>query len=174
MLMRTFALCRVLFRPAAAQMLSFRLRKEGARATVVLVGTLDTKRVAYGCLRDCVRKHRVDVLSVDGGVLSEPLIEPDIAHAEVARAAGAVIKELGRATVRWRWRPWGGGSRDGRAPPCGGTARRDSRARRLWGLRRLRRRSMSASRPTLRHTVVCRRRQQSKRAASERPAAVAG
>ena len=47
-------------------------------ATVVLLGTLDTKGHEYAYLRDRLRGHGVDVLLVDAGV-QEPLVEPDLA-----------------------------------------------------------------------------------------------
>jgi uncharacterized protein (UPF0261 family) len=63
-------------------------------ATVVLLGTLDTKGAEYAFLRDRVREHGVDVLLVDAGIF-EPTVEPDVAHDEVAREAGADVAELG-------------------------------------------------------------------------------
>ena len=42
-------------------------------ATVVLVGTLDTKGQEYAFLRDRLREHGVDVLLVDCGIMVEPL-----------------------------------------------------------------------------------------------------
>jgi uncharacterized protein (UPF0261 family) len=59
-------------------------------ATVVLVGTLDTKGFEYAYLRERLREHGVDVLLVDAGV-NEPLVEPDVSRGEVARAAGADV-----------------------------------------------------------------------------------
>ena len=56
-------------------------------ATVVLVGTLDTKGPEFAFVRDRIREHGVDVLLVDAGVF-EPQVEPDVSHDEVARAAG--------------------------------------------------------------------------------------
>jgi uncharacterized protein (UPF0261 family) len=47
-------------------------------ATVVLLGTLDTKGHEYAYLRDRLYEHGVDVLLVDAGV-TEPLVEPDLA-----------------------------------------------------------------------------------------------
>jgi uncharacterized protein (UPF0261 family) len=69
-------------------------------ATVVLVGTLDTKGTEYGFLRDRLRELGVDVLLVDCGVLGEPLLEADVAREEVARAGGADHAELVRAGDR--------------------------------------------------------------------------
>jgi uncharacterized protein (UPF0261 family) len=64
-------------------------------ATVVLVGTLDTKGVEYAYLRDRLLEHGVDVLVVDAGVHEPAGLEPDIARDEVARAGGADAAELG-------------------------------------------------------------------------------
>jgi uncharacterized protein (UPF0261 family) len=69
-------------------------------ATVVLVGTLDTKGVEYAYLRDRVREHGCDVLLVDAGILGEPLTEPDVTRQEVASAAGADVKALADAGDR--------------------------------------------------------------------------
>jgi uncharacterized protein (UPF0261 family) len=57
--------------------------------TVVLVGTLDTKGVEYGFLRDRIKEAGVDVLLVDCGVLGEPQVEADVRREDVAAAAGA-------------------------------------------------------------------------------------
>src|SRR3954468_13198288 len=64
-------------------------------ATVVLLGTLDTKGREYAYLRDRLREHDVDVVLVDVGVF-EPLTRADIANAEVARAGWADVAELAR------------------------------------------------------------------------------
>nr|BBH93183.1 hypothetical protein KTA_13820 [Thermogemmatispora argillosa] len=63
-------------------------------ATVVLVGTLDTKGHEYAYLRERVRAEGCDVLLVDAGVKGTPLTQPDISREEVARAAGAEVAEL--------------------------------------------------------------------------------
>jgi uncharacterized protein (UPF0261 family) len=68
-------------------------------ATVVLLGTLDTKGDEYAFLRDRLHEHGVDVVLVDAGV-NEPRIEPDISRAEVARAAGADAAGLAAAGDR--------------------------------------------------------------------------
>jgi uncharacterized protein (UPF0261 family) len=69
-------------------------------ATVVLVGTLDTKGIEYGFLRDRLREADVDVLLVDAGVMGEPLVEPDVSREEVAGAAGVDHSELVRTADR--------------------------------------------------------------------------
>ena len=63
-------------------------------ATVVLVGTLDTKGVEYDYLRSRLRERGVDVVLVDAGVMGEPLAKPDVGREEVARAAGAEVADL--------------------------------------------------------------------------------
>lgn len=63
-------------------------------AVVVLLGTLDTKGVEYDYLRARVREAGCEVILIDAGVLGQPLAEPDITRAEVARAAGADVAEL--------------------------------------------------------------------------------
>jgi uncharacterized protein (UPF0261 family) len=68
-------------------------------ATVVLAGTLDTKGHEYGFLRDRVREQGVDVLLVDVGIYP-PQIQPDIARAEAAGAAGEDVEALGEAGDR--------------------------------------------------------------------------
>jgi uncharacterized protein (UPF0261 family) len=68
--------------------------------TVVLIGTLDTKGIEYAFLRDRLRETGVDVVLVDAGVLGEPLVEPDVAREEVARAGGADHAELVRTGDR--------------------------------------------------------------------------
>ena len=75
-------------------------------ATVVLVGTLDTKGHEYAYLRDRLREQGVDVLLVDAGVF-EPQVEADVSRQDVAAAAGADADALaGQATAARRSRPW--------------------------------------------------------------------
>ncbi len=63
-------------------------------ATVVLVGTLDTKGAENEFVRDRLRAAGVDVLVVDTGVLEPPGFPPDITRQEVAAAAGAAFDAL--------------------------------------------------------------------------------
>jgi hypothetical protein len=70
------------------------------RATVVLVGTLDTKGHEYAFLRDRIMARGVDVLLVDAGILGEPLTEPDVTRQEVAAAAGVNVQALADAGDR--------------------------------------------------------------------------
>jgi uncharacterized protein (UPF0261 family) len=69
-------------------------------ATVVLVGTLDTKGREYDYLRERIREHGVDVVVVDTGVLGDPGIRPDVTREEVARAGGADHARLAAAADR--------------------------------------------------------------------------
>ncbi len=69
-------------------------------ATVVLIGTLDTKGREYDYLRERLRGHAVDTILVDGGVLGEPLAEADVPREEVAEAAGADFRSLAEAGDR--------------------------------------------------------------------------
>jgi uncharacterized protein (UPF0261 family) len=68
-------------------------------ATVVLLGTLDTKGKEYDYLRARLREQGVDVVLVDAGVF-EPLVEADVGQAEVAAAAGVEIAALREAGDR--------------------------------------------------------------------------
>src|SRR5262245_5097605 len=68
-------------------------------ATVVLLGTLDTKGREYDYLRDRLREQGVDVVLVDAGVF-EPLAQADVTQDEVASAAGADVASLREAGDR--------------------------------------------------------------------------
>jgi uncharacterized protein (UPF0261 family) len=69
-------------------------------ATVVLLGTLDTKGVEYDYVRARLRDEGVDVVLVDTGVMGSPLAQPDVSREAVARAAGADVGELAEAGDR--------------------------------------------------------------------------
>ncbi|OGN81972.1 MAG: hypothetical protein A2X23_03075 [Chloroflexi bacterium GWC2_73_18] len=69
-------------------------------ATVVLLGTLDTKGIEYDYLRARVEAAGPDVIMVDAGVLEEPKARPEIARREVAAAAGADLDALVAAADR--------------------------------------------------------------------------
>lgn len=61
---------------------------------IALLGALDTKGPEYAYARDVLIKHDCEVLLIDFGVLGEPSIEPDVAAADVARAAGIELEAL--------------------------------------------------------------------------------
>ena len=63
-------------------------------ATVVLIGTLDTKGVEYAYLRERLLEHGVDVVVVDAGIHEPVGLEPDVTRGEVAGAGGADSAEL--------------------------------------------------------------------------------
>ncbi|XRQ05576.1 Tm-1-like ATP-binding domain-containing protein [Actinomadura welshii] len=68
-------------------------------ATVVLVGTLDTKGAEYAWLRERLRELGCDVVLVDAGVEASP-VEADVAAERVAEAGGASIQALREAGDR--------------------------------------------------------------------------
>jgi uncharacterized protein (UPF0261 family) len=63
-------------------------------ATVVLLGTLDTKGDEYAFLRERIQAQGCDVVLVDTGVLGEPRILADVSRAAVAKAANSSIEQL--------------------------------------------------------------------------------
>ncbi|MFF1343370.1 Tm-1-like ATP-binding domain-containing protein [Streptomyces sp. NPDC058290] len=67
---------------------------------VVLVGTLDTKGVEYGWLRERLLRTGVEVIMVDTGIMGEPRVPADIPREAVARAAGTELPELRTAADR--------------------------------------------------------------------------
>jgi uncharacterized protein (UPF0261 family) len=69
-------------------------------ATVILLGTLDTKGREYAFLRERLREHGVDVTVVDAGINDPVGLEPDVARDVVARAAGADVAALAAAGDR--------------------------------------------------------------------------
>jgi len=68
-------------------------------ATVVLVGTLDTKGVEYAWLRGRVRELGCEAVLVDAGI-GEPQTEADVPAERVAEAAGASLERLREAGDR--------------------------------------------------------------------------
>lgn len=68
--------------------------------SVVLVGTLDTKGVEYGWLRERLLRAGVEVVLVDTGIMGEPRVPADVPREEVARAAGTELSRLRTAADR--------------------------------------------------------------------------
>ena len=95
-----------------------RSRRGAVMATVVLLGTLDTKGEEYEFLRRRVLDAGVDALLVDTGVLGSPLAEPDISRQQVAEAAGADVQELAASEDRGRGRGDGPRRRRNREGPA--------------------------------------------------------
>lgn len=69
-------------------------------ATVMLLGTLDTKGVEFDYLRRAITAAGCDTVLVDAGSLGPPLATPDITREEVAVAAGANVARLAAAGDR--------------------------------------------------------------------------
>jgi uncharacterized protein (UPF0261 family) len=69
-------------------------------ATVVLVGTLDTKGVEYAFLRERLLERGIEVVVVDAGVNAPVGLDADVSREEVARAAGADTAVLASAGDR--------------------------------------------------------------------------
>lgn len=67
---------------------------------VVLVGTLDTKGVEYGWLRERLLRAGVEVVLVDTGIMGEPRVPADVPRDAVAREAGTELSELRTAADR--------------------------------------------------------------------------
>ncbi|MFJ7589074.1 Tm-1-like ATP-binding domain-containing protein [Streptomyces sp. NPDC097617] len=67
---------------------------------VVLVGTLDTKGVEYGWLRERLLRAGVEVVLVDTGIMGEPRVTADVPRDAVARAAGTELSQLRTAADR--------------------------------------------------------------------------
>ena len=63
-------------------------------ATVVLMGTLDTKGREYAFVRDRLLGAGVQPLVVDIGILGEPPFSPDVPASEVAALGGRSLEEL--------------------------------------------------------------------------------
>jgi uncharacterized protein (UPF0261 family) len=69
-------------------------------ASVVLIGSFDTKGVEYAFLRDRLVELSVDVVLVDIGVVGEPMVPPDIPAAQVSVSGGSTLGELRRGGDR--------------------------------------------------------------------------
>ena len=69
-------------------------------ATVVLIGTLDTKGREYEFLRERLREHDGEAVLLDAAAMGAPKTEPDVTREEVARAGGADAAELAQAGDR--------------------------------------------------------------------------
>ncbi|HEX8681321.1 MAG TPA: Tm-1-like ATP-binding domain-containing protein [Ardenticatenaceae bacterium] len=63
-------------------------------ATILLIGTLDTKGAEYGYVRDLIRERGHQTLVMDAGVVGEPPFVPEISAAKVAGAGGGSLAQL--------------------------------------------------------------------------------
>lgn len=64
------------------------------RSVVALAGTLDTKAVEYGFVKEEILKHGCDVIMIDTGVLGEPGFEAEIKREEIAKAGGVKLSDF--------------------------------------------------------------------------------
>lgn len=71
-------------------------------ATVVLLGTFDTKGIEYQFVHDRLVADGSDVILVDAGVRGQPLVPPTIPRERVAAAAGVDLAVLAAAGDRNR------------------------------------------------------------------------
>jgi uncharacterized protein (UPF0261 family) len=72
-------------------------------ATVVLLGTLDTKGFEYAFIRDEIHAHSgCETILIDAGVLGTPQVNADVTRDEIAAAAGTTIASLVAAHDRGR------------------------------------------------------------------------
>lgn len=69
---------------------------KGKPKTIVLLGTLDTKGMEIGYIRERVRARGHETIVVDAGVLGKPQVKADISREEVAEAGGKSLEELWR------------------------------------------------------------------------------
>ncbi|GAA4707249.1 Tm-1-like ATP-binding domain-containing protein [Brevibacillus fulvus] len=62
--------------------------------TVVLLGTLDTKGIEYGFVRERLHEAGLRTILLDTGILGSPQVAADISREEVALAGGASLPDL--------------------------------------------------------------------------------
>ncbi|WP_419880351.1 Tm-1-like ATP-binding domain-containing protein [Peribacillus sp. B-H-3] len=63
-------------------------------ATIVVLGTLDTKGNEHNFVNQIIRARGCEVILVDVGVLGQPQIPADVTRVQIASAAGTDIEEL--------------------------------------------------------------------------------
>lgn len=69
-------------------------------ATVVLLGTLDTKGAEYEFLSQKLQDAGCQVVLIDAGILGAPLTQPDVPREQVAKTVGADVAALAQAGDR--------------------------------------------------------------------------
>jgi len=62
--------------------------------TVLLIGTLDTKRTEYAFVRDLIHARDVNTLVMDLGTLEEPSFMADVSAEDVARRGGSTLTAI--------------------------------------------------------------------------------
>ena len=68
--------------------------------SILIIGTLDTKGVEFGYVRDLIRGRGHQTLIMDTGVAGDPLFKPDISAEQVAEAGGGSLAALRQAGDR--------------------------------------------------------------------------
>lgn len=68
--------------------------------SILIMGTLDTKGVEFGYVRDLIRGRGHQTLVMDTGVAGDPLFKPDISAEQVAEAGGSSLAALRQAGDR--------------------------------------------------------------------------
>jgi len=69
-------------------------------ATILLIGTLDTKGTEFAFVRDLIVERGHQTIVLDAGISAEPLFAPDIAAGAVAEAGGTALANLREAQDR--------------------------------------------------------------------------
>jgi uncharacterized protein (UPF0261 family) len=69
-------------------------------ATILLLGTLDTKGMEYAFVRDLIIERGHQTIVMDAGISAAPLILPDISATAVAEAGGTTLVALREAKDR--------------------------------------------------------------------------
>jgi uncharacterized protein (UPF0261 family) len=62
--------------------------------TVVLLGTLDTKGIEFGYVKDKIIEQGCHAVVIDAGILCKPLTKPEITREQVAQAAGTTLEDI--------------------------------------------------------------------------------
>jgi uncharacterized protein (UPF0261 family) len=70
--------------------------EKGKAKTIVLLGTLDTKGLEIGYVREKIRARGHETIVIDAGILGNPQVKADISRKEVAEAGGKSLQELRR------------------------------------------------------------------------------
>ncbi len=68
--------------------------EKGMQKTIVLLGTLDTKGIEFGYVKEKIIEQGCRVIMVDVGMLGEPSLETDITSEQVAQAGGSSKEEI--------------------------------------------------------------------------------
>jgi len=68
--------------------------------SILIIGTLDTKGVEFGYVRDLIQARGHRTLVMDTGVAGDPLFKPEISAAQVAEAGGGSLAALRQAGDR--------------------------------------------------------------------------